>query len=443
MTIKEAEKATGVSKRNIRFYEQKGLLAPVRNRENDYREYSDADIERLKLIRALRMVDMPLEQILEVTQGKKPIRTAIEEQKEILQQRMKKLETAIHFCDELAQELDGSVSEVLTRMDEPENCNQLSKKWYTDYAQTLKNILTPVSASLYPFLFGQVFGHAIFLAMWIGGPFPYLLALIFPASWVFLGYYLYRRGKWWRSLALCHAIPAAVYGVLLWQERFHTWGERSFLWNITDWFDLPLTVLDMVLFDSPAMGSVTKFLLLVVCFCLGGLIARVASKLAPEWRARKKKTANHEKRQYTIPPQLIALFAVIVIPIIAAMLWVIFAPLPNYLTTEVLGERISTNGALTVEKGAFSYHLAGSEELAEQFCFEQWERAYFAYPSDRPVLEVHMSSDRTEPYAIEFYSNGVVRVYEAWIATKEGYYKVPEELAEQILEYAKEYGIRE
>lgn len=97
MTIKEAEKLCGVSSRNIRFYEQKGLLTPVRNLENDYREYSDGDIERLKLIRALRMVDMPLEQILEVTQGKKPIRTAIEEQKEILQQRMRKLETASTF----------------------------------------------------------------------------------------------------------------------------------------------------------------------------------------------------------------------------------------------------------------------------------------------------------------------------------------------------------
>ena len=54
MNIKEAEKATGVSVRNIRFYEQKGLLAPARNQENDYRDYSDADIQRLQLIRAVR-----------------------------------------------------------------------------------------------------------------------------------------------------------------------------------------------------------------------------------------------------------------------------------------------------------------------------------------------------------------------------------------------------
>ena len=59
MNIKEAEKLTGISKRNIRFYEQKGMLHPARNQDNDYRDYSSQDIERLKLIRALRMVDMP------------------------------------------------------------------------------------------------------------------------------------------------------------------------------------------------------------------------------------------------------------------------------------------------------------------------------------------------------------------------------------------------
>ena len=69
MNIKEAEVLTGISKRNIRFYEQKGMLTPARNRDNDYRDYSPQDIERLKLIRALRMVDMPVEEIFKVLEG--------------------------------------------------------------------------------------------------------------------------------------------------------------------------------------------------------------------------------------------------------------------------------------------------------------------------------------------------------------------------------------
>ena len=88
MNIKEAEKATGVSVRNIRFYEQKGLLAPARNQENDYREYSDADIQRLQLIRALRMVDMPLEQIRDVAEGKMSLHDAATAQKEKLEEKI-------------------------------------------------------------------------------------------------------------------------------------------------------------------------------------------------------------------------------------------------------------------------------------------------------------------------------------------------------------------
>ena len=73
MNIKEAEKLSGVSSRNIRFYEQKGLIKPRRNTENDYREYSEEEIQRLKLIRALRMVDMPMDQIRKVIDGKVPL----------------------------------------------------------------------------------------------------------------------------------------------------------------------------------------------------------------------------------------------------------------------------------------------------------------------------------------------------------------------------------
>lgn len=70
MNIKEAERLTGISRRNIRFYEQKGMLRPARNPENDYREYTPEDIQNLKYIRALRMVDMPLEEIQKVLAGK-------------------------------------------------------------------------------------------------------------------------------------------------------------------------------------------------------------------------------------------------------------------------------------------------------------------------------------------------------------------------------------
>ena len=62
MNIKQAAEQSGVSARNIRYYEQAGLLTPARNPENEYRIYSQADVRALKLIRMLRTLDMPVEE---------------------------------------------------------------------------------------------------------------------------------------------------------------------------------------------------------------------------------------------------------------------------------------------------------------------------------------------------------------------------------------------
>ena len=63
MNTKQAEELTGISRQNIRYYERQGLLEPARETGNAYRDYSEEDIRRLKLIKMLRMLDMPLKEI--------------------------------------------------------------------------------------------------------------------------------------------------------------------------------------------------------------------------------------------------------------------------------------------------------------------------------------------------------------------------------------------
>ena len=41
MKINEVEALAGITKKNIRFYEEQGLLNPRRNPENGYRDYGD------------------------------------------------------------------------------------------------------------------------------------------------------------------------------------------------------------------------------------------------------------------------------------------------------------------------------------------------------------------------------------------------------------------
>ena len=85
MNIKQAAEQSGVSARNIRYYEQAGLLTPARNPENEYRIYSQADVRALKLIRMLRTLDMPVEEIGTVLNGTLPLAEAAERQRQRLE----------------------------------------------------------------------------------------------------------------------------------------------------------------------------------------------------------------------------------------------------------------------------------------------------------------------------------------------------------------------
>ena len=101
MNIKQAAEQSGVSARNIRYYEQAGLLTPARNPENEYRIYSQADVRALKLIRMLRTLDMPVEEISTVLNGTLPLAEAAERQRQRLEAEQQKLAAAAAFCTEL------------------------------------------------------------------------------------------------------------------------------------------------------------------------------------------------------------------------------------------------------------------------------------------------------------------------------------------------------
>ncbi|GAA4628914.1 MerR family transcriptional regulator [Actinoallomurus vinaceus] len=58
MRIGVLAERTGVSRRLLRYYEEQGLLRPVRL-ANGYREYGEADVEAVRHIRALLAAGLP------------------------------------------------------------------------------------------------------------------------------------------------------------------------------------------------------------------------------------------------------------------------------------------------------------------------------------------------------------------------------------------------
>ena len=104
MNIKQASEQSGVSAPNIRFYEKEGLLTPARQRDNSYRTYTEENIRTLKLIRMLRMLDVPLPAIRAVLQGEQSLQQALQAQQTVLEQQAAQLAAAMQFCANLARQ---------------------------------------------------------------------------------------------------------------------------------------------------------------------------------------------------------------------------------------------------------------------------------------------------------------------------------------------------
>ncbi|HFU4217256.1 TPA: MerR family transcriptional regulator [Streptococcus suis] len=55
MQVKDVEKLTGLSTKAIRLYEEKGLIEVARNPLNDYRDYSEENVQLRKLARLVKL----------------------------------------------------------------------------------------------------------------------------------------------------------------------------------------------------------------------------------------------------------------------------------------------------------------------------------------------------------------------------------------------------
>ena len=137
MNIKQASEQSGVSAPNIRFYEKEGLLTPARRQGNDYRDYTTGNVRTLKLIRMLRMLDVPLPTIKAVLHGEQPLQQALQAQQTVLEQQAAQLVAAMQFCADLARQAPQTdtldVDACLTRMESPAPQQGFFSGWLQDY----------------------------------------------------------------------------------------------------------------------------------------------------------------------------------------------------------------------------------------------------------------------------------------------------------------------
>lgn len=121
MKIKEVEALAGIPKKNIRFYEEQGLLLPKRDSENGYRDYGDAEVQTLRRIRLLRKLGVPIEEIRQMLNGTHTVGDGMRRHLVSLERERRNLEQAASLCREL-QDLDIPITAldtdgILSRME--------------------------------------------------------------------------------------------------------------------------------------------------------------------------------------------------------------------------------------------------------------------------------------------------------------------------------------
>ena len=104
MKINEVEAQVGITKKNIRFYEEQGLLCPRRNPENGYRDYGESDVEVLRRIRLLRKLDVPIDEIRLMLSGSHTLGDGMRRHLICLERQQRNLQQAAELCQELSSQ---------------------------------------------------------------------------------------------------------------------------------------------------------------------------------------------------------------------------------------------------------------------------------------------------------------------------------------------------
>jgi DNA-binding transcriptional MerR regulator len=105
----------GITPHAIRFYERRGLLPAAHRGQNGYREYTEGDAQRIRLLIGLRQLDIPLEQAAELAtmcpagrceEVSEELRALLAERRHELTRRMDEL----RFLDQRMAHLAGQLN---------------------------------------------------------------------------------------------------------------------------------------------------------------------------------------------------------------------------------------------------------------------------------------------------------------------------------------------
>lgn len=105
MNIGTAARASGVSPKMIRYYEDIGVISPASRRTNGYRSYTESDVHTLRFVKRARGLGFPVEQIRRLVALWRDPRRSSGEVKRIALAHIAELEHKIAELQSIAQAL--------------------------------------------------------------------------------------------------------------------------------------------------------------------------------------------------------------------------------------------------------------------------------------------------------------------------------------------------
>lgn len=159
MFINEVCNIVGLSRKSIRYYEENGLLSPKRNSENDYRIYTEEDIRKLKVIKFLRELDVPIRELKMLNEGTLTLQECMESRIYKIKEQEEKYQKVKEMCVDIKDSNETLDSLDITK--HFQSMNTLNKEGFTMRDVRTNKRKKILGAILSSFLFSILF---IFLA---------------------------------------------------------------------------------------------------------------------------------------------------------------------------------------------------------------------------------------------------------------------------------------
>lgn len=131
--IRDVARATGLTSRTLRHYEQIGLLHPSRVASNGYRFYGEAELSRLHRILSLRALELPLATIQIALDDDESLEEAIQSHLSLLEERRDRTIQQITVVQQTLHAIqkgqEMTINEVFAGVDQSQYEGEVRQRW--------------------------------------------------------------------------------------------------------------------------------------------------------------------------------------------------------------------------------------------------------------------------------------------------------------------------